>query len=85
MNPDMLKHRLAYLILIVELVLFCVLFLIAWPNRMNQRILILFTVLFYIGWGSVTHNKADHLTKRIFLEYVGVAGLAGLLLFLITL
>ena len=81
---EITRHKYAYAILLVEMVMFTLLFLAAWPNLILQRLLILFMVGFYVLWGSITHLKADHFNDRIFWEYVGVAGLAGVLLFLIT-
>jgi hypothetical protein len=82
---EIIRHKYAYAVLLAEVAVFTVLFLAAWPNLILQRFLIVFMVGFYVLWGSVTHLKADHFNDRIFLEYLGVAGLAGTLLFLITL
>jgi len=81
---EIIRHKYAYAVLLAEMAIFILLFLAAWPNLILQRFLIFFMVGFYVLWGSVTHLKANHFSDRIFLEYVGVAGLAGLLLFLIT-
>ncbi len=81
---ELLRHKYAYAVLVAEVILFTALFLAAWPNLLLQRFLILFMVGFYVTWGSITHLKSAHFNNRIFWEYVGVAGLAGMLLFLIT-
>lgn len=82
---EIIRHKYAYAVLLAEVGMFIFLFLAAWPNLILQRFLILFMVGFYIVWGSLTHLKTNHFNDRIFLEYVGVASLAGMLLFLITL
>lgn len=81
---EVTRHKYAYAVLLSEVGLFILLFLAAWPNLVLQRLLILFMVGFYVVWGSITHLKADHFNDRIFLEYMGVAALAGILLLLIT-
>lgn len=84
MNTELKKHRIAYTILIIELIVFLILFFAAWPNTLLQRLLIVSMGLFYVGWGSLTHVKTDRLTKQVFYEYLGVATLAVLLLLLVT-
>jgi FtsH-binding integral membrane protein len=78
------QHRLAYAVLILFMALAGFLFLAVWPDRIYQRYLILVMMAFYFFWGLVTHFKTDKLNSKIFLEYLGVSLLAGLLLFLVT-
>lgn len=84
MWSDVNHHKLAYLLLLVELVIFVALFLAAWPNRVLQRGIILELVIFYVVWGVLTHRKLSHPLKQVSLEYLGVAGLAGTILFILT-
>lgn len=81
---ELLTHRKAYLLLLVELVIFVGLFIAAWPNRFFQRILILFMVFFYLSWGIIAHVKTNHVSKQVILEYVGVGLLGGALLLMVT-
>lgn len=85
LKSEFLSHKWSYLILVSELVLFVILFMAAWPNRILQRGLILLVIFFYVLWGSLTHLKSDFLTRRIFFEYLFVAIISGLVLFLVTL
>jgi len=78
------QHKLSYLVLLIELILFIAFFMASWPNRFLQRLLILLIMIFYVLWGCVTHYKSEHLTKRIFWEYLGVSLLAGSILYLVT-
>ena len=84
MLKELNKHKLAYLILIVGLVLGIALFLGAWPNRQLQRIVAIIISAFYLLWGILTHFKTKNITKKVVLEYLAVGILAGLLLFLVT-
>ncbi len=84
MLKELNKHKLAYLILVIGLVLGIILFLGSWPDRRLQRIVAVGISTFYVMWGILTHVKADHITKKVVLEYLGVGVLAGLLLVLIT-
>jgi hypothetical protein len=84
MKEELSSHKLAYFILITILLIFIVLFLAAWPNRLLQRYLAICIAGFYLCWGLITHIKAHHLSKRIFFEYLCVSILAGLLLFLVS-
>ncbi|MBD3250219.1 MAG: hypothetical protein GF381_01435 [Candidatus Pacebacteria bacterium] len=84
MKQELLKHKLAYLSLVIFLIVSIFLFMAAWPDHNYQRYLILLISAFYLLWGVVNHTKTNKLTKKIFFEYLGVSVLAGLLLFLIT-
>lgn len=85
MIQELNKHKLAYLILILGLVLGVIFFLGAWPDRHLQRIVAIGISVFYLLWGILTHFKSKHINNKIVLEYVGVGALAGLLLILVTL
>jgi hypothetical protein len=85
MFKEITKHKLAYFFLILGLLTSTFLFMGVWPNRVLQRYVIVGFAIFYIGWGVITHLHAEHISKRVIAEYVSVALLAGLLLFLITL
>lgn len=84
LRMELARHKQAYLLLAMEILAFVILFFAAWPNLILQRFLIVFLVGFYILWGVTTHVKSSHFDTQIFWEYVGVALLAGSLLFLIT-
>ncbi len=84
MQQELLKHRWAYLILTLGMVLIAVAFLGVWPNRWLQRAVIGVMVIFYSLWGSLTHLHTDHLTKRVASEYISISLLAGVLLLLVT-
>lgn len=85
LKQQFLQHRWSYLVLLIELIIFVLLFMAAWPNRLLQRILIVFMMTFYVTWGSMTHFKTDRLTRMIFFEYLGISLLMGALLFFVTL
>lgn len=85
MPTELKKHSLAYGVLIFGLIIAGLAFMMFWPHRMYQRLVIGALMVFYVGWGSVTHFKSRHLTRGVLLEYISVAVLGGVLLFLITL
>ena len=85
MLQEFKKHSIAYSVLTITLATLVILFLAAWPSRVFQRYIALAIVFFYIAWGAATHVKAQHFTKRILYEYIGVAMLGGLMLILTTL
>lgn len=85
LKQEFFTHKTAYAVLLMELISFVILFMAAWPNRFLQRMIILLLVFFYVLWGMITHYKSDHLTKKILFEYLGVAAIAGVTLFLVTL
>jgi hypothetical protein len=85
MKEEFFKHPWAYMILFTGLSFLVVLFLAAWPNTSYQQLVILGLITFYSAWGLITHLHHQHLTKRVAAEYLGMAFLAGMLLFLITL
>lgn len=84
MKEELLKHKLAYTLLALGLTLIVSLFLLVWPNRAYQKILIGVLGLFYFIWGVVTHTKSDRITLRIIMEYGLISLLASLLLWLLV-
>ncbi len=78
------KHQLAYIALVCGLLGLAVLYLAVWPYRWPLRLVSLAIGAFYLTWGVVSHVKTQTLTKKVTYEYAGVAGLATLLLWLIT-
>jgi hypothetical protein len=84
MKWELTRHKWAYAILAGILLLFVVTFMAVWPNRQWQRVLIIGLVLSYILWGAITHVKAQHITKQILYEYIGIAVLAGAMLYMVT-
>lgn len=85
MFKELLKHKLAYSILLLGLLMFTFYFFAVWPNRVYQRTLILGFSLFYFLWGIMVHVKSKSINKRVVMEYLAVSLLIGSLLFLITL
>jgi uncharacterized membrane protein YczE len=85
MKLEILRHRVAYTILFLGLVIYTFLFLAAWPNRYAQRLVIALLAVFYTAWGVSTHLHAKMISRRLILEYAGIAGLSGVFLFLLTL
>lgn len=85
MKNEVIRHTLGYAVLILGLVGFALLFMAAWPHPVPQRLVVVSMASFYICWGLATHYKSNHLTARIILEYIGVAGLGALILSLLTL
>lgn len=84
MFKELVRHRVAYGILVVTLLLFAFLFLAAWPNRERQQLLAVGLGVFYFCWGSITHLKSNHFTIHIAAEYLAVAALATSLIALVT-
>ncbi|MEN8253347.1 MAG: hypothetical protein ABFQ62_03160 [Patescibacteria group bacterium] len=85
MKEEFIKHKIAYIVLALGLVIIGILFFAVWPSRDWQRVVALVLTLFYFLWGVITHLKADHITRLVIMEYLGVAIMAGFLLVLITL
>jgi len=78
------QHFSAYAFITVVLIGFSALFLRAWPDREQQRLLIACLMFVYFGWGIINHTKTKRLTLHVVLEYLGVSLLAGVLLGLVT-
>lgn len=84
MKHEILRHKLAYGLLLVALLTFTLGFFAVWPNRVLQRILVIGLSVFYFTWGLVTHVKSRRLTQYVFMEYLAASLLVGVLLFLVT-
>jgi len=84
-RKELQRHPFAYVILFGGLALLGATFLHVWPDKILQRAIIGCMVLFYLVWGLVTHVTAEHLTHRIFAEYLMVSLLGGIVLFVVTL
>lgn len=82
---ELFKHKLAYALLLVGMVVLIGLFMAAWPDRMWQRIVAVVFALYYILWGLFTHFKADRITPHIMYEYLGIGLLGGSILLVLTL
>lgn len=78
-------HRVAYLILILGLSSFLMVFTWVWPDKGTTQMLIFSLMFFYVVWGILVHTKSNHVTKKIVLEYIAVAALAGVCLELLVL
>ena len=85
MKHELLTHRIAYTILFLGLVIYTFLFLAAWPNRTAQRVVIGLLGIFYVVWGVSTHLHVKMISRKLVLEYAGIAFLSGVFLFLLTL
>jgi hypothetical protein len=85
MKQELLKHKYAYIALLLGLGLFLIVFLGAWPNKVMQRFAVLGVMAFYTLWGVITHIHTETITKRVALEYMTAALFGGTLLLVITL
>lgn len=84
MKTEFLRHKISYLILIFGLLMFSASFLLVWPVISLQRGIIVLMTVFYFLWGVFSHLKHDNIGKKVIVEYLVVALLAGLLLLLVT-
>jgi hypothetical protein len=84
MKQELLRHRLAYIILGLGLVSFVAGFLLAWPNVVLQRLEVVILGGFYFFWGVVVHRTTGTISVRVVLEYFFVSVLACSLLLLLT-
>lgn len=84
MKPELEKHLLAYTALILGLGVFILAFLYFWPLMAILRILIVALGIYYVAWGALAHLKSDRVTKRIIMEYAGVAMIACSILMMLT-
>lgn len=80
-----LHPTLSYAVLIGGLTTFLLIFALAWPNLLWQRLSLLFMGLFYVAWGVRVHAGYRTLTKAVLLEYLMVSLVCVLLLWLVTL
>jgi hypothetical protein len=84
MLRELKAHPIAYAVLIVSLLIAIVAFLAAWPYREWQRGVAVGFAGFYFIWGLLTHLHADHITRRIVLEYTAVSALIAIILIGLT-
>jgi hypothetical protein len=85
MKDEVVRHRVAYVLLLTGMIFFVLAFMAVWPSREGQRILATMMGGYYVVWGSLTHVKTKHFTSRVLGEYLGVAVLGVLALVFITL
>lgn len=84
MWQELRTHWIAYAVLVIGLFFFTYAYLYFWPNEWFVRYVSLALGCFYACWGIVTHTKTKRITPRVVWEYVLVAGIAVLLLWLVT-
>ncbi len=84
MREEFFKHKLAYFVLLLGILIFIFLFLGAWPDRWIQRMVVVGMSTYYFLWGLLTHFKTKTITKSVMWEYGMVSLLACVLLLLIT-
>jgi len=84
MKIELLRHKLAYFILLLGVFTFIFYFFAVWPNRLLQRVASVAFVVFYFLWGVMTHVHTRRLTHKIFFEYLATSLLIGLLLLLVA-
>lgn len=84
MFSEINRHKIAYFILIMLLVLHVGFFLTMWPDKNGLRIASLSLAASYFCWGVFAHVKAQHINGRIVREYLFSALLAGAMLFFLT-
>ncbi len=84
MMRELKAHPYAYSLLAIVVTATVVGYLAAWPYRAYQRGIAIVFGSFYFVWGALTHLHADHITRRILLEYAGVALLVVLILIGLT-
>jgi len=84
MKPELEKHLLAYSVLLIGLGVFVLSFIYFWPLMTILRILIIALGVYYVAWGALAHLKSDRITRRILLEYAGVAMIACSILMMLT-
>lgn len=85
MKKELLKHKFAYIFLLLGFGLFLILFLGSWPNKVMQRFAVVGVMAFYTLWGVITHVHTETITKRVALEYMTASLFGGTLLLVITL
>ncbi len=84
MQFEFLKHRRAYVMLVIGLVMLSLVFFASWPDRLWQRLTVVAMAAFYFAWGVLVHRQNEHFSRRIVLEYGSFALLAGVILLLVT-
>jgi hypothetical protein len=81
---ELMKHKLAYTILVVGLVALVWLFIWAGQRLAVQRVVIMTLGIFYAAWGIVTHVSSKKVNTSLVLEYIVVSVLAVVSLLLLT-
>ncbi|MEO8581238.1 MAG: hypothetical protein ABI425_01520 [Patescibacteria group bacterium] len=84
MFDELNRHKVAYTFLILLLLLHVGFFLMMWPDKNGLRIASFSMSFTYFCWGVFAHVKAQHINKRIVIEYFFTALLAGGMLFFLT-
>ena len=84
MKPEIEKHLLAYSALLIGLGVFVLAVLYFWPLMNILRLLIFALGIYYVTWGALAHLKSDRVTRRIVMEYAGVAMIACSILMMLT-
>ncbi|HCC84408.1 MAG TPA: hypothetical protein DEP87_01890 [Candidatus Pacebacteria bacterium] len=72
-----------YLSLVLGLAGLAAIFWFLWPNRLALRLVSLVLGVFYVLWGTVVHLKSGRVSLRVVAEYLGVALLGSLMLWLV--
>lgn len=81
---ELKKHRLAYALLIVGLLVLGGLYMLAWPDTLMIRLVSIALGIFYASWGILAHTKSKTVTPAVVAEYLAISLLAVLVLLLIT-
>lgn len=77
---------LAHLLLMAALAIGGIAFFRSRISSQDQFLVILAMVFFYLAWGLVYHLGRRDLTKKVYLEYLlisGIASVAGVLIFIL--
>lgn len=85
LHREFADHKWAYFFLIIVMIIATLMFMAVWPSRSAQRLIGIGVAVFYLSWGLFTHWRARHITTHVIYEYLAVAVLGALLLFLVTL
>ncbi len=83
MIQEIKKHKLAYFVLAVALVVFVVTFMHLWPDRAQQKIVVITMSTFYFFWGILVHKISRHINAKVIFEYLAVSILSASLLLLL--
>ena len=84
MWSEILKHKGAYIVLVIGLVIFAVSYMMVWPDKVLERIAIAGLAVGYFSWGLLTHVKSKRLTGFVVQEYAAISLLGALILLLLT-
>lgn len=83
-HKELREHSFDYTLLLCGVILTCIAYLQAWPERVHQAEIGLFLGLFYTFWGIWHHSRCKNLTGKIFLEYAAYGLLVSIFLWLIA-